>query len=182
MPITQASILEIAQQAQDTGTGCTRVILVDTAGTNEAAVSAGNALKVDGSAATQPVSGTVTAAQATAANLKATVLLQDGSANAITSSYSTLDVNKAGSFINLAANATTTVKSGAGILQAVVLNTKGIGNTVTIYDSLAGSGTKIATIDTTLTIGTLEYDLKFATGLTLVIAGGTAVDLTVTYK
>lgn len=36
-----------------------------------------------------PVSGTVTAVQATAANLKATVLLQDGSANALTSNQTT---------------------------------------------------------------------------------------------
>jgi hypothetical protein len=73
------------------------VKIIDTAGTNQAAVSAANALKVDGSAVTQPVSGTVTAnagsgtftvsgtvtanagtgsftvAQATAANLNATV-------------------------------------------------------------------------------------------------------------
>lgn len=41
--------------------------LVDTAGVNVAAVSAANALKVDGSATTQPVSGTVTANQGTAA-------------------------------------------------------------------------------------------------------------------
>lgn len=34
--------------------------LVDTGGTNEASISAGGALKVDGSAVTQPVSGTVT--------------------------------------------------------------------------------------------------------------------------
>jgi hypothetical protein len=40
---------------------------------NEVAVSAAGAMKTDGSAVTQPVSGTVTAAQATAANLNATV-------------------------------------------------------------------------------------------------------------
>jgi len=44
-----------------------------TDGTNTATVTASSALKVDGSAVTQPVSGTVTAAQATAANLNATV-------------------------------------------------------------------------------------------------------------
>jgi hypothetical protein len=56
--------------------------IVDSAGVNIAAVTAANAVKVDGSAVTQPVSGTVTAnagtgsftvAQATAANLNATV-------------------------------------------------------------------------------------------------------------
>jgi len=43
-------------------------------GGNSAAVTAANALKVDGSAVTQPISGTVTAVQATAANLNATVV------------------------------------------------------------------------------------------------------------
>lgn len=56
--------------------------LVDTAGSNQASISAAGALKVDGSATTQPVSGTVTAnagtgnftvTQGTAANLNATV-------------------------------------------------------------------------------------------------------------
>jgi hypothetical protein len=42
-------------------------------GGNSATVSVGGALKVDGSASTQPVSGTVTVQQATAANLNATV-------------------------------------------------------------------------------------------------------------
>ena len=80
-----------------------------TAGGNTATVSIAGALKVDGSAVTQPVSGTfwqatqpvsgtfwqatqpvsiaaaVTVAQATASSLNATVRLQDGSGNAITS-------------------------------------------------------------------------------------------------
>src|SRR5271165_3908794 len=42
-------------------------------GGNSATVTASNALKVDGSAVTQPVSGTVTVTQSTAANLNATV-------------------------------------------------------------------------------------------------------------
>jgi hypothetical protein len=68
-------------------------------GTNARAVqtTAAGVLKVDGTATTQPVSGTVTASQATAANLNATVVqgtaanlkaqvdLRDGSGNAITS-------------------------------------------------------------------------------------------------
>lgn len=45
---------------------------------NYAEVTSGNALLVDSSATTQPVSGTVTASQATAANLKAEAVLLDG--------------------------------------------------------------------------------------------------------
>ena len=86
------------------------------------------------------------------------------------------------SFSNLKANATTTIKSGAGKLHSISINTKGITNTVTVYDNTAGSGTTIATIDSTLGQSTLLYDLAFATGLTIVIAGGTAADVTITYK
>ena len=63
--------------------GSSAVQLLDSGGTNKASISAGGAVKVDGSAATQPVSGTVTAnagtgnftvVQSTAASLNATVV------------------------------------------------------------------------------------------------------------
>lgn len=85
-------------------------------------------------------------------------------------------------FSNLAANATTTLKIGKGWLRGVTINTKGASaNTLTIYDNTAGSGTKIATIDTTVG-GEFNYDLQFNTGLTVVMATGTAADITVTWK
>lgn len=176
MPLTQTTSLDIAKAEQDATTGFLKVELVDSAGTNIATVSSGGALKVDGSASTQPVS------QSTAANLKATVLLQDGSANALTSSQSALDVTSAGSFLNLVTSTTTTIKSGAGILHAIIINTKGVANTATLYDNTAGSGSKIGTLDTTLSTASLIYDVKFTTGLTIVTAGGTPADLTVVYK
>ena len=56
-------------------------------------------------------------------------------------------------------------------------------NTATVYDNTAGSGTKIATIDTTLGRAVaLILDVAFATGLTVVTATGTAADLTVAYR
>jgi hypothetical protein len=83
---------------------------------------------------------------------------------------------------NLSANGTTTIKSGEGVLHAIAINTKGAtGNTATIYDNTSGSGTKIATIDTTSQIQTLLYDINFTTGLTVVLASGTAADITVSY-
>lgn len=84
-------------------------------------------------------------------------------------------------FSNLAANATTTIKTGAGVFHSISINTKGITNTATLYDNTAGSGTKIATIDTTLSQDTLIYDIAFSVGLTIVIAGGTAADVTIAY-
>lgn len=86
------------------------------------------------------------------------------------------------SYRNLAANATTTVKSGAGVLHAIVVNTAGgSANTCTIYDNTAGSGTKIGTINTTAFVTAWVYNAAFATGLTIVMATGTAADITVVY-
>ena len=84
---------------------------------------------------------------------------------------------------NLAANATTVVKSGSGILHSITINNAGASsNTCTVYDNTAASGTVIATIDTVELNGrTLLYDVRFATGLTIVIGTGTAADITVAY-
>jgi hypothetical protein len=85
-------------------------------------------------------------------------------------------------FQNIAANGTTTLKSGKGWLRGVTINKAGASaNTLTLYDNTAGSGTKIATIDTTVGIE-FNYDLQFNTGLTVVLATGTAADVTVTWK
>lgn len=86
-------------------------------------------------------------------------------------------------YANLAANETTVIKSAPGILHSITINDQGASaNTVSVYDNTAGSGTKIATIDSVTTIGTLLYDVEFATGLTIVIATGTAADITVCYE
>lgn len=85
-------------------------------------------------------------------------------------------------FSHIATNTTTTVKSGAGHLHSISINTKGLTNTATVYDNTAGSGTVIGILDTTIGVSTLMYDLAFATGLTIVTAGGTSADLTITYR
>lgn len=83
---------------------------------------------------------------------------------------------------NLSANGTTTLKSAAGWLHSIAINTKGAtGNTLTVYDNTAASGTKLATIDTTSQIQSLLFDLTFNTGLTVVLANGTSADITVSY-
>lgn len=95
-------------------------------------------------------------------------------------------VEEAGAlFNNVVGAATTTVKSGAGILHKVIINTPVASATITIYNNTAGSGAKIGT----LTLGSvitgdqpvcLVYDLSFSTGLTFVTSGAT--DLTVIYR
>lgn len=81
-----------------------------------------------------------------------------------------------------AGTTTTTVKSGAGYLHLITINTKGASsNTLTVYDNTAGSGTVIAVIDTTVAPGPFGFNCTFQTGLTLVSATGTGADLTVSY-
>jgi microcompartment protein CcmK/EutM len=104
---------------------------------------------------------------------------------ALGASQMELAVEQAGSsFGRQTTNTTTTHKSGAGILHKIVVNTKGASaNTATVYDNTAGSGTVIAVIDTVnINSQALEYDLAFATGLTIVTATGTPADLTIVYR
>lgn len=85
-------------------------------------------------------------------------------------------------YANIAANGTTTIRTGRGALHSININTKGASaNVITVYDSAAASGTKIATIDSTVTYGPLIYDAEFITGLTVVLATGTAADITVSW-
>jgi hypothetical protein len=83
------------------------------------------------------------------------------------------------SYHNLTGNATTTVKSGSGVLDRIVVNTAGTSSTVTVYDNTAGSGTKIATASGNAQV-VLSYGVHFATGLTIVTTG--SPDITVSYR
>lgn len=85
------------------------------------------------------------------------------------------------SFLNITTNATTTVKSGAGVLRSATVNALGtVASTVTIYDSLTGSGSKIGTINSLTLSGTFVFDAAFTTGLTIVTTG--APDITISYR
>jgi|ERR1700747_3197496 len=72
------------------------------------------------------------------------------------------------------------VKSTPGTLGAVTVNTAGAGSTLTLYDSLTASGTKIATISTAAQTY-LPFDCVTTIGLFAVTAGGTPADITITY-
>jgi hypothetical protein len=101
------------------------------------------------------------------------------------------------SFLNITTNATTTVKSGAGVLKGFTVNNNGFttAGTITIYDNTAASGTKIGTYTLpleppgTVLLATvyvppqLGLDLAFSTGLTFVTATtAPAADITVIYR
>lgn len=87
-------------------------------------------------------------------------------------------------YSNLAANATTLLKTGQGLLHSIVINNAGASSNVCqVYDGLDAGGTLIATIDTVELNGrVLLYDVHFRTGLTIVMGTGTAADLTVAYQ
>lgn len=80
---------------------------------------------------------------------------------------------------NITTATTTTVKSGIGRLQAIVVNTTAAG-TITIYDNTAASGTKIGTMKTSIVEGTYTFNCRFQTGLTIVT--GAASDITVIWE
>jgi len=136
---------------------------------------------VDGSSVTQPISAvslplpTGAATEATVAGLLTNTQLR---ASAVETT------KKTSSFSHITTNTTTTVKSGAGVLRRIVINTRGgVLNTFTIYDNTSGSGTVIAVIDTVNGVsGQFEYGVSFSTGLTVVLAGGTAADITIIYE
>lgn len=103
---------------------------------------------------------------------------------AATPSNSIPVVNAGFTYAHISTSTTTTVKSGAGVLHAIVINTLGtVASNITVYDNTAGSGTVIAVLNS-LTNGeaSYTYDVAFTTGLTLVTTGTAAPDVTVSYR
>lgn len=86
------------------------------------------------------------------------------------------------SYAHINTSATTTVKSGSGVLEGVIVGGAGSSWTATIYDNTAGSGTVIAVLTPNSAHGSIDANLAFSTGLTVVTAGTTAGDLTFVYR
>lgn len=100
-------------------------------------------------------------------NVEAALVDGSGTALALTGSYS-----------HLTAAATTVIKSGAGVLFAVIVNNPGLTITLTLYDNTAGSGTVMAVIALTASAN-LQYGMNFGVGLTAVLSG--TADVTIVY-
>lgn len=87
-------------------------------------------------------------------------------------------------YTNIAGAATTAVKASAGRLKRITVNKAVASSVITVYDNTAASGTKIATITNPGTLlqnnFTLEFDVRFATGLTIVTSA--ADDITVVWN
>lgn len=85
-------------------------------------------------------------------------------------------------YLNVTTDATIVVKNNSGVLHNICINTVAATETITIYDNVTNSGTKIGTI--TLAAGDegkcFLYNIQFNLGLTLVTAVA-ASDITVSW-
>lgn len=79
---------------------------------------------------------------------------------------------------NITAGATTVVKTGAGILKSITVNTTAAG-TIGIFDAVTATN-PIGTLKASVGENTYEYNVGFGTGLTIVT--GAASDITVSYR
>ena len=85
---------------------------------------------------------------------------------------------------NITTSTTTLVKTGAGILFGIGVNTAGTGSAAAVYDGLTAAGTLIGTYSTTAQGGPAipNIGLVFSTGLCVVTTdGGGAANITVVY-
>jgi hypothetical protein len=69
---------------------------------------------------------------------------------------------------------TTVVKTGSGFFHKLIVN-GGTTGTIIVYDNTAASGTIIASFDTTNALASYEFNVTFATGLTIVTSAATKV-------
>ena len=143
-------------------------------GTNARAIqtTTGGILKVDGSAATQPVSGTVTVSQPTAANLNATVTGTVTAAQATAANLNATVVQATAANLN----ATVTAGSGFGIATAA-------GTASTTGPQLMGSDGTLARAVQTTTGGILKVDGSATTqpvSGTVTVSQATAANLNAT--
>lgn len=99
------------------------------------------------------------------------------------------------SYLNIVGNGTNVVKSGSGILHAIIIGNNNTEGTVTIYDNTTNSGTVIMSLTLGTPSGGLlsssgqsgpEYlnalNLGFSTGLTVVTSGSTNNNITLIYQ
>lgn len=175
-------------------------------GSGNIIASSGNALNVNvvASSATQAVSGSVKLLDTGGSTVATVKAASTAPVSTDTSVVTALNPNSPGiialgpavpassvpvvnagfTYGHMSTSTTTTFKSGAGVLHAVIVNTLGtVASNATIYDNTAGSGTVIAVLNTLTTgEGTYTYDVAFTTGLTLVTTGTVAPDITVSYR
>jgi len=102
-----------------------------------------------------------------------------------TNAFGELAVRSRNKFTRVTGNATTTVKTGAGILSQVCWGTVGAnGSTATVYDNTSAAA-PIITVMTPVNAQNsqcFKFDLDVATGITIVTTGSANNDITITYQ
>lgn len=84
-------------------------------------------------------------------------------------------------YFNMTTASTLTLKSGAGFLHAICINTPAAG-TLLVLDSITGSGARIGQLTEVAAQapGCVVFDVAFSTGLTL--SAATAGNITASYR
>lgn len=115
-------------------------------------------------------------------NQNNTVSNEDGSARLAINPDGSLNTSAVGyAYENITTSDTTLVKTGAGVLASVTVNTLGtVASAVVLHDGLTDAGPVIGTIDSLTLSGQFAYGIAFGTGLTVVTTG--APDITVSYS
>ena len=176
--IKDASGSNVVMRFKDVGGGVESSITIpgDATGAiawGTAGVSNSNVMSVQGiaSGTALPISGTVTATQATGSNLH--VVVDSG----------TITTSGSNSYTHISTATTTNgIKSGAGTLVAIVINQAGTSSTATLFDNTTATGTTIGVLDCSSRIGDIQYSAAFSTGLSIITTGSPAPDITVVWR
>jgi len=102
-----------------------------------------------------------------------------------TNAFGELAVRSRNKFTRVTGNATTTVKTGAGILSQVCWGTVGANaSTATVYDNTSAAAPIITVMTPINTQNSqcFKFDLDVATGITIVTTGSANNDITITYQ
>jgi hypothetical protein len=83
-------------------------------------------------------------------------------------------------YTHITTDATTVIKTGAGMLHTVCVNTVGASSTITVDDAVSATTPTIAVISGA-TLGCYTFDVALTVGLTIVTATATP-DVTVSWR
>jgi len=128
-----------------------------------------------------PTGGATSANQSTEIGSLATIATNSGSP--IPAGTNAIGYLSGFSYAHISTATTTTVKSGAGVVHTICVNTLGtVASTITVDDALTATTPTIGVINSLTLLGCQTFDVAFATGLTLVTTGTAAPDVTVSYR
>lgn len=74
------------------------------------------------------------------------------------------------------------IKTGAGVVVGINVNTAGLTSAIVLYDGTSTAGTKLGTFSTLAQAVLALGNMAFTTGLFAVLTGGTPADVTVVYR